>query len=568
MFIYKKQDILYFSRNVDNLTINIVDEYKKLYNLNINSDNDIQLLINNMHDIYIIDKQYDKNYVCSVFKKLLIYCGMDIYKYEKYIYTIILFKFVAMNFLLMIDFPAFLVIILNKLDELKIDFNSFNMIKYLFLSYLKDHYINNDMIKKIYNGYNCEKISLLHCCKHYIKINYEKKYIITDINILSCNYLYNKNKKIISKNMIYNVYKNHIFNKNIKNLSTSIKHKLKLNKLVYKLYKNHIFNKNIKNLSTSIKHKLKLNKLVYKLYKNYINHYSRENIGFGSYGYVVTPSISKFIKYNNNDVMVSKIIENDKDNKIEFDISLKLKNIDIDQNYFIYHTRKEIFNHNEISKYLKYCNYYNEFKKCKEYIVYTSLKCDLTFNTFINTYNNMNTKHLLKILLNLLRGGLKMITNCIYHYDIKSSNILVDIKNNVHYFKYIDFGIQTPLTYELFIENIVQCEQIYYYPPEIFLQFIDISDIAYEIENSMLLKLYDINDFILLNFKINYDKLFKDNYGYMSEKVMLFMISNIFKKFKGYTNDKQFKDIIDKMSNLDYTKRETILYWINLIKNK
>lgn len=256
-------------------------------------------------------------------------------------------------------------------------------------------------------------------------------------------------------------------------------------------------------------------------------------LGSGAYGCIIEPAIA-CDKNNNMDNKVSKILTEVDSSEISF--GKKLLKIDPNNKYFLY-----VIDSCEIKNNLK--NVINkDIIKCRKTLnvnrsaqLYNSLmiKGDMSLNDYTDNYKP-DKRTLLKIIAKILLCSQVLLDNKLTHYDIKGANIILrKNKKNKHDVLMIDFGGGfNPENRRDFIYNVVDRNVKYIWPPEVW------------------------------GLSRKYNEKVPSHLDFMkfSEKVMVYMIGNMFKKYKGIP-------LIEHMINPDPLERLSIDKCLKYIKS-
>lgn len=319
-------------------------------------------------------------------------------------------------------------------------------------------------------------------------------------------------------------------------------------------------------------------------------------IGSGSYGCVIKPAVpckKKKIKKNK----VSKISRVGEQN-IEYETSKKL---------FSYGKNKKI----KVQDYLcliddvcepditklnatlkKKCSIISEKKKSKKLISLMMDDCGIILNKMIKN-NGCEQKDFEDIIINLLKGLEILHKNKLVHGDIKENNILVKNKKA----KLIDFGGSVDITkYDLvnFLNTLIITGT--YVAPELSFLFLIVNNTSNHYEYLVNYDRYKMNELIYEDSGYGYDKIrnqrkektdicnffdsLEDKKKY--EKFLKDFKTHIYKTdvyslgktleylvldYKLKIN-KKIKNLIEKMTHLDFKKRISLKKCIDYMKKK
>jgi len=249
-------------------------------------------------------------------------------------------------------------------------------------------------------------------------------------------------------------------------------------------------------------------------------------LGEGSFGCVIKPYVPCDEKDKNKKNMVSKIILNEKEfDPAEIKIGEKLLKYDPENKYTIYVTKTCKIDSAKINK--KDSSECNINNNSKVYNLNMKEGGITLFDFFQKHTKVLTVENIAQIIGYLLKGLNLLLKNGITHYDIKPINILIVTKNKKIHPVFIDFGNFNPMNYEEFKNAVVSKDDKYLWPKEVIKQMRSFGD-DIQMKNNA-----------------------KNSFIPFSNKVMVFMVGRMF----NYHTNKKIKNIILKMTDIDYNKR-------------
>lgn len=305
-----------------------------------------------------------------------------------------------------------------------------------------------------------------------------------------------------------------------------------------------------------------------------------KKLGEGGFGCVVEPYYPCSKKKSKIDVVSKLIVKDDKMIKEildEYKISLKLKKIDPNNNYFLGGIEKCDIKFKKLKKEdINSCYILNE--KNKKYINIIMPKGE----DFKNIIPNMTPKNVLISLKNLLKGAKLLNEKGITFLDIKYENLLFvrnsDNKNEIHPV-FIDFSkyfvIKNKKEFKKFLK-LYKGSVYQIWPVELLIFLFVMNDKTLK-KNYIEIKKHFENMKIIesiVGFKPNveaYYNIFKEelknNYKLTLQRIMIYLIGMSFLDVINI-NDKFLKKILEIMTDNDFRRRKSVDELIKMINNK